>query len=220
MYACQNHRTPDRRPMMIRPAVFVTFCVLLSSCAHTVSVEAPELIPVVEQAPLAVTVVYDKSLRNFRCTISKGYIAEEWLIDLGPANVAAFTSAFQAMFADVRVLPEGASAAAADGRYVIRVSLVNYTGCDIAWPIIGSPVAITYSAEVMHGAETVLDVWTASGDSTAEDAAFEVLSKNDGAYLARLTALAVRRAVAEFVWKFEEDERVLAWKTAAVSGAP
>jgi len=203
----------------MRLTVFAPVCILLSSCAHTVPVEALALSPVIEQAPIAVTVVYDDALRDFRCTASKGYIADEWLIELGPASVATFTPVFHAMFADIRVLPAGA--AATGDRYVVTLSLDEYTGCDVAWPIIGSPVAIAYSARLTRGADMLLEAWTGSGESLADDIITdESPAMNIDTYLARLTTLAIRRAVADFLWKFEEDERVLAWKSAAIADAP
>lgn len=206
--------------MKMHLAVFAFVCVLVSSCSHTVIVEAPTVIPVVETANIKVVVVYNEALRNFHCTASQGYIAEEWPITLGPASMTTFTSIFSSMFEDVVFLPTGAELPVGDDIYVIRLSLESYTGCDVSWPIIGSPVAITYSADIMRGPEKVMEAWTGHGEGTAEEiVARQGSTMSIEAYLARITTLAIRRAAADFLWKFEEDERVLAWKSAATSDA-
>lgn len=200
--------------------VFAFVCVLVSSCSHTVIVEAPTVIPVVETANIKVAVVYDEALRNFHCTASQGYIAEEWPIKLGPASMATFATLFASMFEDVVILPAGAETPVGDDIYVIRLSLESYTGCDVSWPIIGSPVAVTYSADVMRGPDKVIKAWTGYGEGTAEEiVARQGSTMNIDDYLARITTLAIRRAAADFLWKFEEDERVLAWKSTATSDA-
>jgi len=205
--------------MKAKVTQLILVCVFSLSCAHRVPLEAPVLTPVVEKARMRVAIVYEDSLRNFYCTASKGYIAEEWRIELGSISVAAFTPVFSAMFMDVVVVPVSAAPPGFSERYLIKLSLENFTGCDVAWPIFGSSVAITYSADVMLGSEMVLSAWTGSGESTAQDVSSggSGTTIDEQAYLARLTTLAIRRAVADFLWKFEEDERVLAWKSAAVS---
>lgn len=206
--------------MKTRLTVFAFVCVLVSSCSHTVIVEAPTVIPVVETANINVAVVYNETLRNFHCTASQGYIADEWLINLGPASMATFTTIFSSMFEDVAFLRAGAETPVGDDIYIIRLSLESYTGCDVSWPIIGSPVAITYSADVMRGSEKVMEAWTGYGEVTAEEiVARHGSTLNIETYLAWITTLAIRRAAADFLWKFEEDERVLAWKSAATSKA-
>jgi hypothetical protein len=205
-----------------RITAFALICGLVSSCAHTVRVEAPTANPVVEKTTIKVAVVYDEALRNHRCTVSKGYIADEWSIALGSASMATFTPIFLSMFEDVVILPAGAETPMDDSRYVIGLSLEEYTGCDAAWPIVGSSVAITYSADVTHGSAKVLEAWSGFGEATVQDiedpegsASLDV----EGKYLARMTTLAIRKAAADFVWNFEEDERVRAWKSAAMSDA-
>lgn len=206
--------------MKMRVTVFAFVCTLVSSCAHTVTVEAPAVIPVVEKANLEVAVVYDEGLRDYSCTASKGYIADEWLIALGSASMATFTTMFSSMFADAVFLPAGAETPIGDDRYVIRLSLESYTGCGVAWPIIGSSVAIAYSADVMRGSEKVLGKWMGYGETAAQEIEVSQGGAMDiTAYLAQMTTLAIRKAAADFVWKFEEDERVLAWKSAAISHA-
>lgn len=206
--------------MTTRLTAFAFVCVLVSSCSHTVIVEAPTVTPVVEAVNIKVAVIYNEALRNFHCTASQGYIAEEWPIKLGPASMVTFTTIFSSMFEDVVFLPTGAEAPVGDDTYVIRLSLESYTGCDVSWPIIGSPVAVTYSAEVLRGPDKVMEAWTGYGEGTAE----EIVARHGSTiniedYLASITTLAIRRAAADFLWKFEEDERVLAWKSAATSDA-
>lgn len=205
------------------PIAFACLCILASSCARTVTVEPPRVSPVVERVPLKMAAVYDEALRNYRCTASRGYIAEKWTVVLGPASVATFTPLFSAMFEDVVVVPAGGTPSMHDGRYVIRLSLAAYSGCDAPWPIAGSSVDITYSADVVRGSEKVLSGWTGHGQATAQDyAAAPPIGASldvEGNYLKRLTMLAIRRAAADFLWKFEEDERVRAWKSAAIANA-
>lgn len=207
------------RAMKRRITLFTFVCIFASSCAYTVPVEAPMLIPVIQKAPIRIAVLYDESLRNHLCTASKGYIAEKWPIALGSVSMATFTPIFSAMFTDVVVVPEGAGTRMDETRYIIKLSLEDFTGCDVAWPIFGSSVSITYSADVMLGSAKVLEEWTGNGEGTAQDIIDERIGTGEGEYLGRLTTLAIRRAVGEFLWKFEEDELVLAWKYAAISAS-
>lgn len=201
------------------PAVTL-FCILASGCAEEVRLDALEVSPVVEKAPIKVAVIYDRALRNHHCSASKGYIAEEWIIALGPPSMEAFTPIFSSMFEDVVILNAGEERQVKDDRYIIRLSLQEYTGCDVSWPIIGGSVEIAYSAEVMYRSEKVLGGWTGHGQATAQDY-YAAPGKSslgiEGHYLARTTQIAIRNAVGDFLWKFEEDERVLAWKSAALS---
>ncbi len=203
--------------MKRRITLLTSVCIFASACAYTVPVEAPTLIPVIQKAPIKIAVLFDESLRNYHCTASKGYIAEEWPIALGSVSMATFTPIFSAMFTDVVVVPEGAGPHLDEARHVIKLSLEDFTGCDVAWPILGSSVSITYSADVMLGSAKVLEAWTGHGEGTAQDIPDERSGTGEREYLGRLTSLAIRRAVGEFLWKFEEDERVLAWKYAAIS---
>jgi len=205
--------------MKERAIATVILAAMASACSHTVTVEAPRLGPVVEMADFGVVVVYDSTLRNHRCSASKGYIADEWEISLGAASIATFTPIFSAMFAHVIVLAPG-DAMPADDAFVINLSLQSYTGCDVVWPITGSTVSIAYSATVMRGSDTVVDDWTGTGRVSGDEVDMSSANPFGGieeVYLEKITSLAIRKAAADFLRKFEDDEQIRAWKAAAVT---
>jgi len=204
----------------LRTPAVAFLCMLASGCVEEVRLEELDVSPVVEKAPLKVAVIYDQTLRNHHCSACKGYIAAEWMIALGPPSIKAFTPIFSSMFDDVVILNTGEERQVGEDRYIIRLSLQDYTGCDVSWPIVGSSVEVAYSADVTRRSEKVLSNWTGQGQATAQDY-YASPGKGsldiEGQYLARTTEIAVRKAVGDFLWKFEEDERVRAWVSAALA---
>ncbi len=196
-----------------------------TACAETVRPKVDVPTPVVGKAPLRVAVAFDDSLANHRCVVSKGYIAADWTIEIGPPSMAAFTKALAAVFERATVLPAAQAGEAAIDQPVIRISLDAFSGCDASWPIIGSSVEVAYFAKVMRGSVIVLDDWTGRGRASQADLEAYSLpggpltTSIEGHYLARLTEIAIRKAVADFVAKFEDDPRVVAWKNAAMAEA-
>lgn len=192
---------------------------LLSSCAHTVDIMAPNVIPVIAPSSLRVVVVYDSSIVDHHCIASKGYIADEWVIELGPATIAAFTPAFSAIFSHVEFVQTDRDVRTHADTNIIRLSLDSYTGCEATWPIVDQPIAIVYSADIYRGSDKVLSDWTGAGIAAPEDLVINHTSARDEAnYLGYMTTLAIRRALAEILWKFEENEEVLAWKASTMPG--
>jgi len=203
----------------------VALLLLAAGCSETVQPKVDAPTPVVEKAPLRVAVVYDEALANHHCVVSKGYIAEDWTIDIGPPSTAAFTKALGAMFEKATVLPASQAGQAAGDQPVIRISLDAYSGCDGSWPIVGGTIEVAYSARVTRGTVFALDGWTGRGRAAQADLEAypspesTLATGNEGYYLARLTEIAIRKAVADFVANFEDDPRVVAWKTAASAEA-
>jgi hypothetical protein len=208
-----------------RAAIVAALYSLATACTETVRPESQPLTPVVGQAPLHVAIVYDEALVRHRCVASRGYLADEWVIEIGSPSTAMFNAAFSAMFEKVLFIPEAKVSSITSEWYIVRVSLENYTGCDASWPIVGSTVEVGYVAEVIHQSEKVLTGWTGRARVSAEDyqssppnpssRSFDV----EGNYLARTTEIAIRRALADFVANFEEDPRIIAWKVAAIAEA-
>jgi len=72
---------------------------LISACSYTVPLQSPlGQVPLVEKAPISVAIHYAEELRNHKCTVSKGYIAESWPLELGPPSIEMFGRIFSALF--------------------------------------------------------------------------------------------------------------------------
>lgn len=222
--AAAINRGKRRRPG-VAACIGVALLHFVATCSETVQPKVDAPTPVVERAPIRVAVVYDKALANHHCVVSKGYIAEDWTIAIGPPSTAAFTKALGAMFEKATVLPAAEAGQAAGDQTVIRISLDAYSGCDGSWPIIGGAVDVAYSARVTRGSGVALDGWTGRGRAAQADLAAypspesTLATSVEGYYLARLTEIAIRKAVADFIANFEDDPRVVAWKTAAIAEA-
>lgn len=212
--------------MLLKPFLAIaTICLLAAACTETVRPVSTPLIPVVEKIPLDVAVVYDDALVNHQCVASKGYLAAEWIVQIGPPSIEMLTAAFSALFENVQYMPASKLASLGTDRHVIRISLQNYTGCDVSWPIVGSAVEVAYTANITRGSETVLVGWTGHGKATGQDydasrgKSRVSWTSTEGDYLARTTEIAIRRGVGDLIANFEGDERVAAWKAAALAGA-
>lgn len=202
---------------MTRPPsifVFPALVLPLVSCGTAQVEVAPKpLTPVVAQAPLDVAVTFDAAPLAFRCNGSAGWEGPKWSVALGEASRRMFAPALAAMFEDV-AYPATPDAAPGD-RPLIRISLDAYDGCEPDAPS-RDTMRIVYTATVFQSGEQVLADWTAEGSAGPQDAK-ALFAEPLASKMGRMTALAIRRAVGDFVRKFEDDDNVRAWKESAIA---
>lgn len=186
---------------------------VLSGCGAPPPLQPPEVLPLVEAAPVAITLRYAEDLRNHHCTGDKGYIAYSWSFALGPPSIEMFDPIFESLFVEVG---DGSGAGAGDKRDVVELALTAFTGCQASWPIIGtSVVEIAYEAVVRSPEGAELTRWSGRGRAGPGDDLGDPSLTGDpeASHLNALTSIAMRKAVADFVVAFETDPAVRAWVT-------
>ena len=101
------------------------------------------------------------------------------------------------------------------GNDLVEVSLLQFTGCDARWPIIGtSTIEVAYEAVALSPEGVEVARWSGfgragPGDDLGESAGLG--SDPEQSHLNALTRLAMRRAAADLVVRFETEPSVRAW---------
>lgn len=173
--------------------------------------------PLTDQARVAVAVRYRDDLRNHGCTVSKGYIAASWTIKIGPASIEMFDQVFAALFEKVIALDANHGAGVDTGQFpLIELHLIDYDGCEAAWPITGSRIGVTYEATLRAPDGRLIGRWQGRGraeggeDLSAFREGFPRIDVETW-YLGAATRLAMRRAAADFIFNFHDDPSIQAW---------
>ncbi len=198
----------------------IGFCLsIFTGCGGgPISVKPPIVQPpLVEPVPVSVSVYYSEDLRNHKCTVEKGYIAESWTFVMGPPSIQMFDTIFTGLFRDVETLdiaPE--TATPRDQRDVIELRLIEFSGCEASWPIIGTTeIDIEYRAILRSAAGETLARLEGRGHAVPRDDDPRLASSRwsvpEATHLAILTSAAMRRAAADFMINFENDPAVRAW---------
>lgn len=203
------------------PSWLTIFVVSLTTiaCTSTVAVRSPLLqAPLVEMSSATVAIRYADALTSHRCVANRGYIAEAWTIELGPASIEMFNRVFASLFNETIPIGRAQMAAVAGERLpLIEVSLLSYDGCEARWPIVGTTtIAVVYEASLFGKDGARIAHWQGRGRAGADDVdwhddrgvgGWDI----EGVHLAELTRIAMRKAVADFLVKYEKDPAVRAW---------
>jgi hypothetical protein len=190
--------------------VILALSLLIAACSSTVPLRSPlGQAPLVEQVPISVAIRYAEDLRNHKCTVSKGYIAAAWVIELGPPSIEMFDRAFSALFKKVIPLGSGVKVQAAAEQYpMIEVRLLDFDGCEASWPIFGSNIEVAYEATLYGNDGTLIARWQGRGRAGKEACA---ICGVETGYLSAVTSLAMRRAAADFIINLEQDPSIRVW---------
>ena len=185
----------------------VAVVLLVAACGGKQTVNQSLPMPVVDPAPVAVGVYYPDSLRNHKCTGGKGYIAYDWIFELGPPSIAMYDKLLGAMFESIRnVDAEPGSGQAQGDDDVIEIRMIEFTGCDAGWPVFGASVSVSYEAILWSPDGKELTRWNARGSAGPSDPyADHMDSGGEAGYLAALTKIAMRKAATDFVLNYEKD---------------
>ena len=191
-------------------AILVALGLLLAACDHVVPLNPPITAP-----PLAarihdtIGVFYPEELRGYRCKASKGYIADTFDFDLGPPSVAMFDTVLAGLFDHVAHVDGAPHRAGLDGAHpMVSFQLIEFTGCEARWPIVGTTVIdIAYEAVISSRTGTQIARIIARGHADRFDLPNEEQGDEAG-HLSRLTAAAMRRAAADFVFEFERHTEI------------
>jgi len=134
--------------MLQRFVGMLVFCLLPLGRAHIIAPDAPiQNPPLVQAIPLTIGVYYPEELQRYECETGKGYIAEKFVIRLGPASTKLYDLIFSSLFAkSFRVNNYRPSAPGDQKVDVVELMITNFTGCEARWPIIGANMNTIYKA--------------------------------------------------------------------------
>lgn len=203
--------------MMLQMKFFLILIslMILYACSYVVNVQPPILQPpAVEKKPLTVGVLYSEALINQKCSVSKGYIAESWEIEIGPSSIKMFDLILEALFENVVKIDSMTSAFNKGLKNVIEIRLKNYNGCEVGWPIFGSTIVVEYEAKFYKIDTTPITSWEGKGLSKPGDShgscgnvgpPYSFFEKE---YLATTTCIAMRMAAADFIVNLQKSINV------------
>ncbi len=186
-------------------------CLVPLGCAHIVAPEAPiQKPPLVQAIPLTIGVYYPEELQRYECETGKGYVAEKFVVRLGPASTKLYDLVFSGLFTkSFRVNNYNPSAPGDQKADVVELMITNFTGCEARWPIIGANVSITYKAILRTPSGDKIAEWVGTGHATSSEVDAKRLTER--MYLEALSAIAMRKAAADFVKNFQENPDINAW---------
>jgi hypothetical protein len=212
-----NNRSRTPNPWTI--PVILGVGLLLAACSGTVPVRSPlAQPPLVERAPMTVAIRYAEDLRHHKCLVHKGYIAETWTIELGQPSMDMFKRIFSALFDKTFTVGPGLNGQSAERQApLIEVRLLDYDGCEASWPIVGTAnIGVAYEATLRDKGGAQIARWQGRGRAGAADYAAGTPDSGTGLgvealYLSTVTRLAMRKAAADFIIRYEQDPGIRAW---------
>lgn len=196
---------------------FVSFFLLafpLAGCQHVVPIKSP-----IMQPPLAspihgtINVFYPEELRSYRCETGNGYLFDNFQLELGTQSVTMFDLVLEGLFEHVNHIGYDPIFGGTIEKYpFIKFHLIRFTGCQAAWPIIGTTaIEIEYMASIYTQSGKVIAQIKAGGHADKFDLLVtdkETKYFDEASYLASLTRVAMRKAVANFVFGFQKNEEI------------
>lgn len=198
--------------------VVIVFAMLASACSSIVPLRSPlSQPPLIEKSLIPVAILYSENLRNHKCILDKGYIAETWTMSLGPPSMEMFNLIFATTFENVLVMGSNSNAfSAARPMNIIEVSLLKYDACEAGWPIIGARIEVAYEAILRDTDGVTIARWEGHGQAGPEDnlesyAVDVPMIKVETRYLSAVTGIAMRRAAADFIINFDKDAEIRTW---------
>jgi hypothetical protein len=200
---------------MLRGLIGVSIlCLLQLGCSYRIVPDAPiQRPPLVQAVPLTVGVYYSQDLEKYECETGKGYIFEKFAFGLGPASIKLYDLVFSGLFARTfRVYDYRPSMPDKQEADVVELTITGFTGCEARWPIIGvTYVTITYRAILRAPSGKQIAEWIGTGAAAPSEGGNRTQAITERKYLEAQTAIAMRKAAANFVTEFQQNPDIKAW---------
>jgi len=182
----------------------------LAACHYVVPIRSP-----ITQPPIAspirgmIDVFYPAEFQTYHCKTGKGYIFDTFRFDLGAQSVTMFDSILEGVFEHIEHVDRDPDFAGRSRPHpAITLRLVQFTGCEAKWPIVGTTaIDIEYDANIYTRTGKAIAQITARGHADAFDIPTGA-SADESQYLGRLTGAAMRKAAASFVADFQRREEI------------